>query len=152
MLGLIKQVYGITMEYEIKIIPYHKDMHSIKCIREKVFIKEQNIAVNIEFDGLDDEAFHAVVYHKKEVIGTGRLLKEGRIGRVAVLSAFRKKGFGVKIIRALIDQARQLGLKKVYLDAQVDTMSFYQKLGFSAFNDSFMKANILHQPMQMCLY
>lgn len=121
---------------------------NIQDIRKEVFIKEQGIDEVIEFDGLDEEAKHVLVYTKHKAIATGRILKDGKIGRVAVLKEFRHKGVGVMVMKALIQEAQKKLYSRVYLDAQESAVLFYENLGFIKESSAFVKANIVHQRMQ----
>ncbi len=78
--------------YDIKIVEYEiPSKEVIQKIRDEVFIKEQGISKDIEFDGKDDDSCHVLVFSNKHVIATGRMQKDGRIGRIAVLKEHRKK-------------------------------------------------------------
>lgn len=136
------------MNYEILEVLYENQYkNDIRNIRDEVFIKEQNIDKSIEFDGKDDEALHVLIYSENKAIATGRILSDGRIGRVAVLKEFRKKGLGLEIVSSLVNQAKKKNFEKVYLDSQEDAIIFYEKLGFELSGKMFIKANINHQTM-----
>jgi len=123
----------------------------IHSIRNEVFINEQGIDPEIEYDGLDNSAIHTLVFIKDKAVGTGRILKDGHIGRVAVLKKYRGQNIGSKIITSLIDIAVKNHYNRVYLGAQKQAINFYLKLGFTPFGEEFIEATILHQSMEKIL-
>jgi predicted GNAT family N-acyltransferase len=133
---------------DVKIADYHKFNEEIRMIRENVFIKEQNIPKNIEFDGLDAKAKHVIVFDNKEAIGTGRILPDGHIGRIAVKKSYRGKGIGAIIMKKLINAAENLYLDEVWLSSQYHAKDFYLKLGFEEFRGIFQEAGINHIRMK----
>ncbi len=122
-------------------------------IRQEVFVEEQKIDPAIEYDGLDGEAVHAVVYDEEnQPAATGRLLwdvvaNRFRIGRVATRKERRGCGYGDFVMRMLMDKAFQCGAEEVYVEAQETAVPFYQKLGFEITGGELMDAGILHFPM-----
>ena len=136
----------------IKIVKYEKAKADIHFVRDNVFIKEQGISRELEYDGLDPGSYHVVVWDEVgNPLGTGRISRAGHIGRLAVLKDQRHKGIGRSILRALIAKARELGMKKVDLNAQSHAVSFYKKLGFEEKGHPFYEANIPHLRMIKCL-
>lgn len=123
-----------------------------KPIRHQVFVLEQNVPPELELDDYDATAVHALVYAPGgEAVGTGRLLPDGHIGRVAVLQAWRGQGVGALIMHALVDHARQQGYAELELSAQCHAQSFYENLGFKAFGDTYQEAGIGHVAMRRVL-
>ncbi|WP_318472220.1 GNAT family N-acetyltransferase [Photobacterium leiognathi] len=137
---------------EIKIVAFD-DAHRglIRTVREQVFIQEQQIDPEIEFDGLDSEAVHVLVMDGEQPLGTGRILSDGHIGRIAIMKAARGQGLGAKVVQALVKYAQQQGYPRVDLGAQTHAVDFYRKLGFMPYGDEFMEANIPHQAMEQML-
>lgn len=137
---------------EIHIVAYDA-AHSphIRRIREAVFINEQGVAAELEFDGLDDNAVQVLVGEQGQYVGTGRMLNDGHIGRIAILPEARGQGLGAKVVQALVAEAIRLGYPGVYLNAQTHALAFYFKLGFSLLGDEFMEAGIPHQSMVLKL-
>ncbi|WP_305406980.1 GNAT family N-acetyltransferase [Photobacterium leiognathi] len=137
---------------EIKIVAFD-DAHRglIRTVREQVFIQEQQIDPEIEFDGLDSEAVHVLVMDGEQPLGTGRILADGHIGRIAIMKAARGQGLGAKVVQALVKYAQQQGYPRVDLGAQTHAVDFYRKLGFMPYGDEFMEANIPHQAMEQML-
>jgi len=133
------------MQITIYQADFKTDFIAIKLIRETVFVQEQNIPAEMEWDQFDLQAIHILAQVQGQAIGTARLLNDGSIGRVAVLKAWRKQGVGYKMMRYLMDIAKQQHHSKIHLHAQIDALDFYQKLGFVATGNTFYEAGILHQ-------
>ena len=129
------------------IVDFGEHEEAIRYIRHTVFTLEQGVDPAIDFDGQDNDAVQVLVYDNEMPVGTGRMLPDGHIGRIAVLAPSRGRGMGSRIIAALMDRAAGLQLNRVYLGAQVSAVPFYEKLGFVADGDNYMEANILHTPM-----
>ncbi|MBP2701647.1 GNAT family N-acetyltransferase [Photobacterium lucens] len=137
---------------EIQIVAFD-DAHRglIRTVRDQVFIQEQHIDPEIEFDDLDSEAVHVLVMDGEQPLGTGRILADGHIGRIAIMKAARGQGLGAKVVQALVEYAQQQGYPRVDLGAQTHAVDFYRKLGFMPYGDEFMEANIPHQAMEQML-
>jgi predicted GNAT family N-acyltransferase len=123
----------------------------IRRFRNAVFTDEQHIDESKDFDGQDQDAVHVLVRSQGKFVGTGRMLPDGHIGRLAVLPAYRGQGFGAKLVQALLIEASSRGLKRVYLGAQKQVVGFYRKLGFSEHGEPYMELNIEHIHMDRML-
>ncbi|MGR2738998.1 GNAT family N-acetyltransferase [Billgrantia sp. Q4P2] len=121
-------------------------------IRRVVFIEEQQVPLEEEWDGRDGDCRHFLAMHGETALGTARLLPDGHIGRVAVLREARGLGIGVALMQAAIASARRLGHAQVELAAQTHALSFYENLGFTAFGEVFMDAGIPHRNMRLSLH
>ena len=118
-------------------------------IRELVFVREQGVPPELEMDEQDAHCAHALAHAADgAAIGTGRLLPDGHIGRMAVLKEWRGKGVGALLLHALVEQARSRGDAKVRLNAQSAAAGFYRRYGFALSGPEFMEAGIPHVPMQ----
>ena len=120
----------------------------IRSIRNDVFTAEQQIDEDVDFDGQDRDAVHVLVSYRNSYVGTGRMLTDGHIGRLAVLKDFRGRGLGAEAVRALIKEAENRGMDRVYLGAQKHALGFYEKLGFAAYGEPYVEANIEHVHME----
>ena len=120
----------------------------IRSIRNNVFTIEQQIDEDVDFDGQDCDAVHVLVSYQGRHVGTGRMLADGHIGRLAVLKEFRGQGLGAKAVRALVKEAKSRGMDRVYLGFQTHAIGFYEKLGFSAYGEPYVEANIEHVHME----
>lgn len=122
-----------------------------KFIRKQVFIIEQNIPEEEEWDDQDMISDHFVVYDQDQPIATARLLQNNSVGRVAVLKAYRGQGVGRMIMLEVIRQAHQQDRKFLQLSSQVHAISFYEKLGFSIQGDAYDECGIPHIKMQLVI-
>ena len=120
-------------------------------IRRVVFIEEQQVPLEEEWDGRDAECRHFLALRHEIPLGTARLLPDGHIGRVAVLSEARGLGIGVALMEAAIEAARHSGHDQVELAAQTHALDFYERLGFTICGDEFMDAGIPHRNMRLTL-
>ena len=122
-----------------------------KLIREQVFIQEQNIPVEDEWDEQDAVALHFVVYDQTHPVATARLLQNNSIGRVAVLQSHRGLGIGKLLMLEIIQQAKHEQRQFLKLSSQVHAIQFYAGLGFVAQGDEYLDCGIPHIDMQMYL-
>jgi predicted GNAT family N-acyltransferase len=119
-------------------------------IRYAVFVDEQKVPAEIELDDWDALSLHALALDAQgRVLGTGRLLPDGHIGRMAVLQSARGQGVGSALLRALLQAARARGDREVVLSAQTHAMPFYEKAGFIAEGDEYDDAGIPHRQMRL---
>lgn len=119
-----------------------------KPIRMEVFVQEQNVPADLEMDDRDAVCLHAVAYTADgKPLGTGRLLPDGHIGRMAVLRSARGAGVGGAILNGLMEKARERGDAKVVLSAQTHAAEFYLAHGFAMAGDVFYEAGIPHIEM-----
>lgn len=119
-------------------------------VREEVFIKEQQIAPELEWDDLDDACLHAVAYDANgDVVGTARLLPDGHIGRMAVRAPHRGSGVGSALLLRLVHEAQARGHKEVLLCAQLRAWKFYSRHGFIREGEEYLDAGIPHVKMRL---
>jgi predicted GNAT family N-acyltransferase len=118
-------------------------------IRTIVFVDGQNVPTQIESDGRDPECAHVVAEAPGGVaIGTGRLMPDGRIGRMAVLSEWRGRGVGAAMLKALMQEARRQGHAETYLHSQSHAKAFYERHGYTVEGEEYLEANIPHVGMR----
>ena len=130
---------------------WNKLEQEAKFIRKQVFIIEQNIPEEEEWDDQDMISDHFVVYDQDQPIATARLLQNNSVGRVAVLKAYRGQGIGSMIMLEIIRQAHQQDRTFLQLSSQVHAISFYEKLGFSIQGDAYDECGIPHIKMQLVI-
>jgi predicted GNAT family N-acyltransferase len=124
---------------------WDEDWELIKDIRHSVFVVEQSVPLELEWDGSDQECKHVIALERGRCIGTGRISSSGHIGRMAVDRRCRDQGVGRSILMALIKHARgQLTLTSVSLNAQISAVGFYKKQDFYRVGDEFFDAGIMH--------
>lgn len=118
-------------------------------LRFAIFVDEQNVPAGIELDELDEQCLHAVAFDEGgKPIGTGRLLPDGRVGRMAVTKEWRRRGIGALLLEALVAEAKMRGHAEVVLSAQLQAAEFYRAHGFEAEGKVYQEAGILHQQMR----
>lgn len=127
---------------------FARDAAAIRTVREEVFVGEQGVTPELEWDGLDAEAIHVLARAADGTpIGTARLLADGHIGRMAVRAPWRGRGVGRALLGELIAIARERSLPRVFLGAQTHAVGFYERQGFIVYGEPFMDAGIPHRHM-----
>lgn len=132
-------------------VRYEDFKESIVGIRHTVFVIGQDVPSEIEIDGKDPQCFHALITIDDKPIATGRMEKDGHIGRIAVLEEYRGHHYGQKIMGKLEEIARKEGINRVYLGSQVHAMGFYSNLGYTPFGEFYFEAGIEHKKMEKYL-
>ena len=134
--------------FTVHLISWHDGEPLLRALRDKVFIQEQNVPADLEWDGLDETCHHALALSPNgDAVGCGRITPAGHIGRVAVLPEWRRKRIGTAVLELLVDYARSQHFPQVELNAQVQAIALYQNFGFEVTGVVFMDANIPHQKM-----
>lgn len=140
------------MAYRIATSTFAQHQAGIQQVRRKVFIDEQGIDPALEWDAHDATATFAIALDTQHgVIGTARLLPDGKIGRMAVLPEYRRQGIGTALLLHLLELARQHGHARVYLSAQQTVLNFYSAQGFTPTGAAYIEVGIPHQAMQRLL-
>lgn len=135
--------------YRIEEVAWTDAADRLARIRREVFVVEQQVAEELEWDGADGACRHVLALDEGgRPIGTGRLLPDGHIGRMAVLAAHRGKGVGRALLAALIGIAQARGDAEVILNAQTHAIGFYRRSGFEVTSAEFMDAGIPHVQMR----
>jgi predicted GNAT family N-acyltransferase len=135
-------------DFSIEEVTWQAAQDELRGIRTRVFIEEQNVPEELEWDGLDEDCWHVLARSPRgEAIGTGRLLRDGHIGRMAVLAPWRGKGVGTALLLRLLEIAQRESLEHIELAAQNQAIPFYERLGFTLFGEEFMDAGIPHRNM-----
>lgn len=129
--------------FQVNLAHWPDDAASLRQVRERVFVVEQHVPVELEWDDIDSECVHVLATDKDgQAIGTGRLLEDGHIGRMAVLKEWRGRGVGSQIIELLMSEARRRHYPKLLLNAQINALPFYERFGFVSRGDVFDEAGI----------
>ena len=135
--------------FRIEVMNWDKAQPVAGPIRFTIFVEEQDVPPGIELDDQDAECIHAIAYDAAgKAIGTGRLLPNGQIGRMAVVKEWRRQGVGAVILDALVNEARKHGHASVTVSAQLRAAEFYRESGFESEGKVYQEANILHQLMR----
>lgn len=123
-----------------------------KQVREIVFVQEQGIDASLEYGDLDDMCTHVVGLLDSEPVTTARLRPVdstvGKVERVATIQSARGHGYGKDIMIEVERVAKRQGLVELRLGAQLTALPFYEKLGYEAFGDEFLDANLPHRMMR----
>ncbi|MFJ6660170.1 GNAT family N-acetyltransferase [Streptomyces sp. NPDC091377] len=141
------------------------DLAACFAVRREVFVVEQDVPEELEYDAYDAEAVHVLAIRADGTpLGTGRLLHGaaaaarnggdpdvGSLGRLAVTKEARGLGIGAGLVRAVEDTARAHGLTAVDLHAQTHALAFYERLGYTAYGPEFPDAGIPHRAMRRAL-
>lgn len=136
--------------FSIQLMAWSDALPLARAVREKVFIDEQNVPRELEWDEWDECSDHAVALDGgSNAIGTARLLPNGRVGRMAVLRNWRGQGVGAALLEALLRLAGERGMREVTLHAQTHAAGFYRRFGFNARGDEFLEAGIPHVEMSL---
>ena len=137
---------------KIEIVKWIDGLSQLKNIREKVFIQEQKVTPQLEWDGMDEKAIHFLVFNDKAAIGCARaiVIKDHmQLGRMAVLKEYRGQGIGSALIEKAMTTAKLNQLSAIYISAQCHAIDFYKKFGFEVTSDIYLDAEILHRDMTL---
>lgn len=139
----------MTQQWEtgrVELADWDESSSALRTIRETVFIHEQGVPVELEWDGLDSSCAHVLAWNDRgEAIGTARMQRNGTIGRMAVLKDWRGRGVGQALLQTLLDLAIKQGLARVSLSAQIHALGFYERAGFHIVGEPYMDAGIPHR-------
>src|SRR5260221_5036767 len=136
--------------FTIRVLAWPEALPLARPVRERVFVEEQKVPRELELDEWDERCEHAVACDSRgEAIGTARLRPDGRLGRMAVLGEWRRRGVGAALMEALLQKAREQSLSRVTLHAQTHAAGFYRRLGFSERGGEFWEAGIAHVEMTL---
>lgn len=139
---------------ELSITSWAEAQSLVKHLRHQVFVIEQKVPEDMEWDEFDEIAWHAIVTADNQTIGTGRLIMNDRIakiGRMAVQSSRRNQGIGKSILKSLIRTAKEKGAQECILHAQTHAIAFYGKEDFEPHGPIFDEAGIPHVEMRLIL-
>ncbi|HEU4975333.1 MAG TPA: GNAT family N-acetyltransferase [Baekduia sp.] len=135
---------------EVRPIAGDDELQAAMALRHDVFVVEQRVPLEEEYDGRDAEAEHLVAVRDGAVVGTCRLLREGdllRLGRMAVAREARRQGVASRLLEEAERAARDAGTRGITLHAQVDALPLYEQAGYTAYGERFLDAGIEHLAM-----
>ncbi|MGW4225213.1 GNAT family N-acetyltransferase [Streptomyces bauhiniae] len=151
----------MSAPYTVRVAGDPADREACFAVRKEVFVGEQGVPQDIEYDAYDATALHVLAIGEDGIpLGTGRLLhgeaavgktgdaSVGSLGRLAVTRRARGLGVGAALVRAIEDAARDLGLTAVDLHAQTQALGFYERLGYTPYGPEFQDAGIAHRAMR----
>ncbi|WP_324783714.1 GNAT family N-acetyltransferase [Streptomyces sp. H51] len=148
--------------YEVRVAEDAADREACFALRTEVFVREQGVPEDLEYDEYDAVAVHLLAVREDGIaLGTGRLLygeaaasktggdpSVGSLGRLAVAARARGLGVGAALVRAVEEAARARGLAAVDLHAQTHALGFYERLGYRAYGPVYPEAGIPHRAMR----
>ncbi|MFE5716469.1 GNAT family N-acetyltransferase [Streptomyces sp. NPDC056501] len=155
----------MTTSYTVREAAGPEDREACFAVRREVFVEEQGVPQELEYDTYDTTAVHVLAVREDGLpLGTGRLLhgsdalgktggdaSVGSLGRLAVAKAARGLGVGAALVRGIEEAARERGLAAVDLHAQTHALGFYERLGYEAYGPEFPDAGIPHRSMRRAL-
>jgi len=137
---------------KIEIVKWIDEYELLTMIREKVFIEEQEVTSQLEWDGMDNDAIHFLAFKDKKGVGCARafvIQNRMQLGRMAVLKKYRGEGIGSALIETAITLAKLNQLSGIYISAQCHAINFYKKFGFEVTSDIYLDAEIPHRDMKL---
>ena len=142
----------MSNSFTVHLVSWHNGEPLLREIREAVFIQEQGVPVQLEWDGLDEVSQHVLALSANgDAIGCGRITPDGKIGRIAVLPAWRGKRVGSTILEAVLNYAHSHDYQVLELNAQIQAVKLYQRFNFTEVGEEFMDADIPHIKMRLRL-
>jgi predicted GNAT family N-acyltransferase len=138
--------------FSVQMAEWPEAQAALRAVRTAVFIVEQSVAPEQEWDSIDPLSRHVLARSTDgSVIGTGRLASDGKIGRMPVLASCRGMGVGTSMLELPLQEAAQRGLERCYLHALSQAVPFYRRHGFEAEGQEFMEGAIPHRHMHIGL-
>ena len=137
---------------KVEIVKWIDAHESLYMIREKVFIEEQKVTSQLEWDGMDEEAIHFLAFKNEKAIGCARAFVIEyymQLGRMAVLKEYRGEGIGTALLEKAMTTAKLNELSVIYISAQCQAINFYKKFGFEITSDIYLDAEIPHRDMKL---
>ena len=137
---------------KIEIVKWIDEYELLTMIREKVFIEEQEVTSQLEWDGMDKDAIHFLAFKDKKAVGCARafvIQNRMQLGRMAVLKKYRGEGIGSALIEIAMTLAKLNQLSGIYISAQCHAINFYKKFGFEVTSDIYLDVEIPHRDMKL---
>lgn len=137
-----------TDGFQLRRADWVGDGDALRFVRTRVFVEEQAVPADLEWDKDDASAIHLLaVDAASRPIGTARLVDTGQIGRMAVLPQWRYRGVGSALLIEILKIAEKSGCRAPFLNAQVSALPFYLRTGFKPVGAQFDEAGIPHRRM-----
>lgn len=134
------------------VVSWEHEASVLRAIRTAVFIHEQQVPEDMEWDEFDAISLHVLAFNADgQPVGTARLLPDGHIGRMAVLKEWRGQGIGSAMLQKILEELTKRHQQKAMLNAQTYAVPFYEKFGFQVCGEEFMEAGIPHVKMTLLL-
>ncbi len=136
---------------KIKQVTWREAENHLRIVRTKVFIEEQLVAPDFEWDALDESATHLLAMFENQAIACLRIINYQKIGRMAVFKHWRGMGLGMTLLLEAINICKSHGSKTIYLTAQTHAIGFYKQVGFKVVSAEYCEVHIPHVDMQLTL-
>ena len=141
----------MSLSVPVQVLSWADGEEALSGLRRKVFIEEQLVPEDLEWDGEDRHALHFLARVDGQPVGCARLLPDGHVGRMAVLPEWRGRGVGRRLMKVVLMEAEKLKLGHLFLNAQTTAVDFYKQYGFNQVGGEFSDANIPHVRMEKTL-
>lgn len=156
---MLKQItpQQLTLQQEtiqqvtIQKVSWQQAEANLREVRTSVFIEEQFVTPEFEWDEIDASAVHLLAMHENRAIGCLRIIQYAKIGRMAVLKPWRGLGVGKMLLNEAIKICALQGSKQIDLSAQTHAIDFYQQAGFQIMSDEYTDVQIPHVDMRLLL-
>ena len=135
----------------LRVVSWPQAESALRQIRQQVFIQEQCVPLDLEWDGLDEQATHLLLEVEHQPVACARLLATQQLGRMAVLAKWRGIGLGSRVMQCAIEYAQQQAWDNIQISAQIHAVGFYQRFGFQITSEPYLDAGILHCDMVLPL-
>lgn len=140
----------IPNDFSVEPATWSTDMADLRAVRSEVFVVEQAVPEDEEWDEHDARSHHVIARDLGgRPIATGRLTPMRTIGRMAVVRDWRGRGVGEAVLRSLLERARELRYPDIELHAQVHAIPFYARAGFVEYGDEYDECGIRHRTMRL---
>lgn len=136
---------------QISKVSWNDAENNLRAVRTPVFIEEQTVAPDFEWDELDRSAVHLLALVDNQAVACLRIINYHKIGRMAVLKEWRGIGLGAALLREAVNICKEHGTTSVYLSAQTHAIEFYRKAGFKVTSLEYCDVDIPHVDMQLDL-
>ena len=150
MYSSLRHGLAVKTAARVRQVSSRKELEKAFAIRVRVFVREQKVPEEIELDRDDERAAHFLAFSGENAVGTARVVMRGKsakIGRMAVLKSYRRRGVGKKLLKCAVAVARKQNAQNIYLHAQVPVITFYETMGFRCAGPVFDEAGIPHRKM-----
>ena len=132
-------------------VSWREAENSLREVRQLVFVEEQAVAPEFEWDELDESAVHLLALKNNQPIACLRIIDFKKIGRMAVLKKWRGIGLGAALLLEAVVICKNQGSKNIYLSAQTHAIEFYRKAGFKVTSEKYCDVQIPHVDMRLDL-
>ncbi len=143
--------YKLIDKFNIQVVTWSSHQLQLRAVRTPVFIEEQAVTPEFEWDNIDATALHLLATLDNEPIACLRIIDYKKIGRMAVLKGYRGRGLGAALLLEAVTICKKQGSKSVVLSAQTHAIEFYKKAGFRQTSEEYCDVDIPHVDMQLDL-